>query len=183
MRSAEYLDTTAFDYFRGAWRQHVLQESDWYTSAGADMAASLADSADDPLHCPPWEELLSALPYLVHDVSLSVNLRLPPDNPAGHPSIVELEKHGLSRCLGRILDERSGNVEKRVLRFDLPSSSRASADHERKLRFAMDLWRRHGVEEWVRRTEAEGEVPPDVASAISGCAAGMLPPVATTDRP
>ena len=172
----------AFDYFRGAWRQHVLQESDWYASAAADLAASLADSSNDPLHCPPWEELLRAFPGLVHDVSLSVNLRLPPDNPSGHQSIVELEKHGLSRCLGRIRDERSGNVEKQVLRFDLSSSSRTSADHDRKLRVAMDLWRRHGVEEWVHRTEAEGDVPPDIASAIAACAAGILPPVATTDR-
>ena len=168
-------DAGLFDYLLGAWRYYVRGQSERYVSASKAIRKEKESFLEVPLRCPPWEELLSAHPYLGFELKKAVLLRGLRDNQPSHRAIAALEEVGLTECLGRLLEAASGEREQRELRVEFPSASLTSPDHARKIRYARYLWRQHGLDDWVRRTLAAGSAPEDVAVTVSSCAEGILP--------
>jgi hypothetical protein len=162
----------AYDSLSGAWRGYIGGESECYKTAWSRFEARRSDFLTNGGTCDAPEQLITLNPTMKPDL---LNYVIVGSEPAGptHDAIMKLQEMGLGRCLGQILEQAGDRdtMGRLGMLQEYPSRFR----RDRAVRYAWNLWREHGLEEWIGQASDGSRVPRRLRTVIQSCASGKIP--------
>ena len=143
----------------GAYRRHVQRRS----VCGVEVREELQDFARDH-PCELWPRIIAI--QSGHAGSLAgVGFRFVDRSAPEQSAAAQLQAVGLPKCLENLLEYASDYGE--ILESGpcgYPFRPCAAIDH------AWAVWRSHGLDRWLEKTQSAGAVPPEIEATITACA-------------
>src|SRR5262249_47990345 len=150
-------------------QRHVGTNSECYRDGMSEFEGQRQTYVATGGRCEAPEQLIQVAPSMKPDLLNYVNIDLYSIATGPHQTAVEkLQEPGLRRCLGQIL-EQAGDRDT-MAKLGMLQQYPRFFQYDRAVRYAWDLWRKYGLEDWIAQTSKAGRVPHQVRTVIQRCA-------------